>query len=66
MSKDNEWSYANYESGKTVEEFSSMAQSEFTRLVERLKREKRREQLLYLRSLPRAERKALKAKYGIK
>lgn len=45
--------------------FANLAQSEFRRTIEKLKRDKRKSQLLYLRSLPRTDRKALRSKYGI-
>ncbi len=54
------------EDNKEVQEtFSSMASTEFELLKQKLKYEKRRAQVLYMRGLSRNERKELKVKYKI-
>lgn len=63
----------NYEEDFSVENdpdtqnwVSSNASSEYQRTLERLKRDYRKEKLLYLRSIGRHERLKLKTKYGSK
>jgi hypothetical protein len=51
---------------EAVDTFNSLANSEYRRIIERLKEQRRREKILYMRSLPRSERLELKKKYGIK
>jgi hypothetical protein len=45
---------------------SSQSSSEYQRTLQKLKRDHRKEKLLYLRSIGRHERLKLKAKYGSK
>lgn len=62
MSQDKEWSYAPHETGETVTEFTNMAQSEFNRIVEKIRKEQRRERILALRALGRLGRRDLRNK----
>ncbi len=49
-----------------MNEFSSLANSEYKTIVERLKYERRKAQLLFLRAFKLSDRREFKAKHGIK